>query len=122
MNRILFLVLMMGWCSGCSREEQSKTSATIDWRGGSKIEDLDWKFNGKPIGHGEQGFAALLKRLDALDDSASLKVHYPRSLRNIFLPDYNLSDPFPFKERDDLRQKFNTMWAKKRMTIQEFSE
>ena len=122
MNRILFLVLLMAWCSGCSKEEPSKTSATIDWRGGSRIEDLDWKFNGKPIGHGEQGFATLLKRLDALNDDASLKVHYPGSLWNPDLPDYNRPDPFPFLDRDDLRQKFRAVWSKKRMTIQEFGE
>ena len=120
MCRVFFLLLVISWFSCCSKKEQ--TRATIDWRGGSRIENIDWKFNGKPIGHGEQGFTMLLKQLDELDDGASLKVHYPLSLWNTTLPDYELSDPFPFLGRDDLRKKFNAIFSKKRMTLQEFSE
>lgn len=120
MNKAFFLLMVIGLCSGCSKEEPSKTQATIDWRGGSTIEKLDWKFNGKPIGHGEQGFATLLKRLDSLDDNAYLKVHYPGILWNEDIAGYDFADPFPFIDRDDLRQKFKATWSKKRFLLQQF--
>jgi hypothetical protein len=120
MIRFLLIAMVPLCFSLCSKQERA--TAIIEWSGGRRIENLDWKFNGKSIGLGEQGFAKLITKLEELDGGASLKVHYPLNLWNATLPDYDPSDPFPFLDRDDLRKKCMRVLMKKRMTVQAFSE
>ncbi len=119
---LLLIILVSSIVFISNQSPESKSIAKIRWDGGRRIEQLNWWMNGRWLGQGEKGFEVLLQRIKELDDSASLKIYYPASLWNPTQADYQLYDPFPFQERDDLRRKFRAVFTQKYFLISEICE
>ncbi len=77
----------------------------IKWDGGSSIETLNWWVNDKAMSPGVIGFEQVLQALSRLEDNAHFKVLYPIKFWNDETKGYDLNDPFPFQDRNDLREK-----------------
>ena len=100
----------------CSRRSSGLT--IVRWEG-ARIEDVEWKVNGKAVGKGLDGFQNILVHLRSLDDGASLLVQYPSLLWNETIPGFREDDMFPFRQHDDLRKELELVLIEKKLTSME---
>ena len=115
--KIYYLLLMVVLAAtSCVRE--SPKVAVISWSGAGGIDAVSWSVDGKSVGKGANGYTMVLKHINSLVDHARIRAVYPFEFWNEDIDGFKQDDPFPFKERHDLREQFDSICQKKDLTIE----